>query len=333
MRMKRADWDAVLNTNLTSAYLCIQSVIPSMLKQRWGRIINITSVFGQMGQAGQANYAASKAGLIGLTMAIAREVASRNITCNAIAPGFIETSMTAALSEEFKKTRSSRFRSAESEVRRHRQRSLIPRLRRSVLHHRPRAQRERRHADGLEWRGPALSEAEAALARAGAVHCVAIPTGLAKVSFSPAFRPALRRIGLLGVIGSLCFCAGQPNTPKYWSNIAALRAAPESLIWTGPSIAKRSILNGPPAYSTVPSLRMTQLTQSMPSNLNTMLASTATPSSVHRAILGTTGYAASRSAKAGFKSWARPMIPKKSTCGGPRKTCSARLMRMIRLRA
>jgi 3-oxoacyl-[acyl-carrier protein] reductase len=104
MRMKRADWDSVLNTNLTSSYLCIQQVIPSMLKQRWGRIINITSVFGQMGQAGQANYAASKAGLIGLTMAMAREVASRNITCNAVAPGFIETSMTAALSEEFRQT-------------------------------------------------------------------------------------------------------------------------------------------------------------------------------------------------------------------------------------
>jgi 3-oxoacyl-[acyl-carrier protein] reductase len=102
MRMKRSDWDAVLNTNLTSAYLCIQQVIGSMLKQRWGRIINVTSVFGQMGQAGQANYAASKAGLIGLTMAMAREVASRNITCNAVAPGFIETSMTAALSDEFK---------------------------------------------------------------------------------------------------------------------------------------------------------------------------------------------------------------------------------------
>ena len=104
MRLKRADWDAVLNTNLTSAYLCIQQVIGSMLKQRWGRIVNITSVFGQMGQAGQANYAASKAGLIGLTMAMAREVASRNITCNAVAPGFIETGMTAALSEEFKQT-------------------------------------------------------------------------------------------------------------------------------------------------------------------------------------------------------------------------------------
>ena len=102
MRMKRADWDTVLNTNLTSAYLCIQQVIGSMLKQRWGRIINITSIFGQMGQAGQANYAASKAGLIGLTMAMAREVGSRNITCNAVAPGFIETSMTAVLSEELK---------------------------------------------------------------------------------------------------------------------------------------------------------------------------------------------------------------------------------------
>jgi 3-oxoacyl-[acyl-carrier protein] reductase len=104
MRMKRADWDAVLNTNLTSAYLCIQQAIGSMLKQRWGRIVNITSIIGQTGQAGQANYAASKAGLIGLTMAMAREVASRNITCNAIAPGFIETGMTAVLSEEFKQT-------------------------------------------------------------------------------------------------------------------------------------------------------------------------------------------------------------------------------------
>jgi len=102
MRMKRADWDAVLHTNLTSAYLLTQQVIGSMLKQRWGRIINITSVFGQMGQAGQANYAASKAGLIGLTMAIAREVGSRNITCNAVAPGFIETAMTATLGDEFK---------------------------------------------------------------------------------------------------------------------------------------------------------------------------------------------------------------------------------------
>jgi 3-oxoacyl-[acyl-carrier protein] reductase len=104
MRMKRADWDAVLNTNLTSAYVCTQQVIGSMLKQRWGRIINVTSIFGQTGQAGQANYAASKAGLIGLTMAIAREVGSRNITCNAVAPGFIETAMTATLPEEIKQS-------------------------------------------------------------------------------------------------------------------------------------------------------------------------------------------------------------------------------------
>ena len=104
MRMKRADWDAVLNTNLTSAYVCTQQAIGSMLKQRWGRIINITSVFGQTGQAGQTNYSASKAGLIGLTMAVAREVGSRNITCNAVAPGFIETAMTSTLSDELKQT-------------------------------------------------------------------------------------------------------------------------------------------------------------------------------------------------------------------------------------
>jgi len=102
MRMKRPEWDEVIATNLTGAHLCIQGVIGSMLKQRWGRIINITSVFGQMGQAGQANYAASKAGLIGLTMAVAREVGSRNITVNAVAPGFIETAMTQSLPAELK---------------------------------------------------------------------------------------------------------------------------------------------------------------------------------------------------------------------------------------
>ena len=102
LRMKRADWDAVLATNLTAAYLCTQQALGSMLKQRWGRIINITSIFGQIGQAGQANYAASKAGLIGLTMASAREVASRNITVNAVAPGYIETSMTATLDADLK---------------------------------------------------------------------------------------------------------------------------------------------------------------------------------------------------------------------------------------
>ena len=102
MRMKRADWDDVINTNLTGPFLLIQAVIGSMLKQHRGRIINITSIFGQIGQAGQANYASSKAGLIGLTMAVAREVASRNITVNAVAPGFIETAMTSVLSDELK---------------------------------------------------------------------------------------------------------------------------------------------------------------------------------------------------------------------------------------
>jgi 3-oxoacyl-[acyl-carrier protein] reductase len=102
MRMKRADWDDVIATNLTGPFLLTQAVIGSMLKQRWGRIINIASIFGQIGQAGQANYASSKAGLIGLTMAVAREVASRNITVNAVAPGLIETAMTSALPEELK---------------------------------------------------------------------------------------------------------------------------------------------------------------------------------------------------------------------------------------
>jgi 3-oxoacyl-[acyl-carrier protein] reductase len=104
MRMKRADWDDVINTNLTAPFLLTQAVIGSMLKQRWGRIINITSIFGQIGQAGQANYASSKAGLIGLTMAVAREVASRNITVNAVAPGWIETAMTSALPDELKES-------------------------------------------------------------------------------------------------------------------------------------------------------------------------------------------------------------------------------------
>ncbi|MGA2961408.1 MAG: 3-oxoacyl-[acyl-carrier-protein] reductase [Candidatus Korobacteraceae bacterium] len=100
MRMKRGDWDAVLATNLTAPFLLIQTVLGSMLKQRWGRIINITSIFGRMGQSGQANYSSAKAGLIGLTMSVAREVASRNITVNAIAPGWIETAMTAEITPD-----------------------------------------------------------------------------------------------------------------------------------------------------------------------------------------------------------------------------------------
>jgi 3-oxoacyl-[acyl-carrier protein] reductase len=102
LRMKRKDWDDVLTTNLTGAFLMTQAVMSQMVKSRWGRIINITSVVGETGQAGQANYAASKAGLIGLTKSLARELASRSITVNAVAPGFIETAMTSVLTEEQK---------------------------------------------------------------------------------------------------------------------------------------------------------------------------------------------------------------------------------------
>ena len=103
MRMSEADWDAVLNVNLKSVFNHVKAVQPFMLKQRAGSIINMASVVGISGNAGQANYAASKAGIIGFTKSVAREIGSRNIRCNAIAPGFIETEMTAVLPEEMKK--------------------------------------------------------------------------------------------------------------------------------------------------------------------------------------------------------------------------------------
>lgn len=109
LRMKEDDWDAVLDINLKGAFLCTRAVSKLMTKQRSGRIINIVSVVGQMGNAGQANYCASKAGLMGLTRSNAHELAKRNITVNAVAPGFIETDMTAALPEEQRQDLASRI--------------------------------------------------------------------------------------------------------------------------------------------------------------------------------------------------------------------------------
>jgi 3-oxoacyl-[acyl-carrier protein] reductase len=100
LRIKDDDWDAVLDANLRSAFVAIRAASRGMMKRRWGRIINITSVVGLMGNKGQANYAASKAGLIGLTKSVAKELASRNIVCNAVAPGFIQTDMTDAMTAE-----------------------------------------------------------------------------------------------------------------------------------------------------------------------------------------------------------------------------------------
>ena len=150
MAMKRADWDDVLGTNLTGAFLLTQAVLRPMLKNRWGRIVNISSVVGRMGQAGQVNYAASKAGLIGMTRALAREVASRGITVNAVAPGYIETPMTAVLDEKLREAMMAQIplgrAGTDSEIA---QSVAFLASDAARLHHRSRAGRERRHVHGL----------------------------------------------------------------------------------------------------------------------------------------------------------------------------------------
>ena len=109
MRMKAEEWDAVIATNLTAAFTCTQAVLRPMLRQRWGRVINVGSVVGQSGNPGQANYAASKAGLIGFSKALAQEVAARGITVNVVAPGFIETDMTAAIGDNAREALAARI--------------------------------------------------------------------------------------------------------------------------------------------------------------------------------------------------------------------------------
>lgn len=146
VRMKKEDWDLVLAINLTGAFLTSQQVLIGMLRERWGRIVNVASVVGQAGNVGQANYVSSKAGIIGLTKALAQEVASRNITVNAVAPGFIETDMTAKLPQEVRDRMLATIalkRMGQPEERRCG--GEISSQRRSRLHYRPRDQRERRH--------------------------------------------------------------------------------------------------------------------------------------------------------------------------------------------
>ena len=140
MRMKRADWELVLDINLTGAFLLTQALLSPMLKNRWGRIVNMASVVGRAGQAGQVNYAASKAGLIGLTRSLAREVASRGITVNAVAPGFIETPMTAVLDRAAERGDAGADSAGQAgDSRRYRAGGQVPGLGRCQLHHRARA--------------------------------------------------------------------------------------------------------------------------------------------------------------------------------------------------
>ena len=153
MRMKDEDWDAVIDTNLKAVFRLSRAVMRPMMKQRFGRIVNITSVVGASGNAGQANYAAAKAGVAGMTRALARELGSRNITVNCVAPGFIATDMTDAL------PRSAARRAAAADPARpaghaggDRARGGLPGVAAGGLHHRRRTARQRRHVHGLKPR-------------------------------------------------------------------------------------------------------------------------------------------------------------------------------------
>ena len=157
MRMDLEDWDFVLRTNLTSAFLCSKAVLRSMLRQRWGRIVNMSSIVGVYGNGGQSNYAAAKAGLIGYTKSLAKEVASRNVTVNALAPGWIETDMVGRGAGQYpqRSPRPHRRRAYGHRGGRGRHRGL-PLQRRGRLHHRPGHRYRRRHGD-LISRQPVLS--------------------------------------------------------------------------------------------------------------------------------------------------------------------------------
>ena len=179
MRMKDDDWDAVLDTNLKAVFRLCRAVMRPMMKQRYGRIVNITSVVGASGNAGQANYAAAKAGVAGMTRALARELGSRNITVNCVAPGFIDTDMTDGLPEAQKAALLAQIRSAAWARRGDRRTRWRSSPRRGRLHHRHRAARQRRHVH--ELRGAprrAGAGAAAAAARARASRARRIPACL-----------------------------------------------------------------------------------------------------------------------------------------------------------
>ena len=148
LRLKDDDWDAVLDANLRGAFVAIRAAARGMMKRRWGRIINISSVVGLIGNKGQANYAASKAGLIGLTKSVAKELASRNILANVVAPGFIETDMTAAMTDEAQKALFTQIPLERlGNAAGHRGRRALSGVRAGGVHHRPGARRRRRDGD------------------------------------------------------------------------------------------------------------------------------------------------------------------------------------------